>query len=160
MSTGTGVNVSKANVYAVLQLPPAAYVSKASAYAVLSNPTGVNVGKANAYAVLFTTNFNPPVWTSFTFAGGVIGSAYSQQWDLTPAASPTTYSVVAGSLPTGLSLTSPSGDLGVISGTTTVAGTYSFTLRATNAYGTSDQAFSITISAPSAGGGYSMTFMS
>ena len=90
MSTGTGVNISKAN-----------------AYAVLANPPGVNVTKANLYAVFSVSNFNLPVWTDFTFAGGVVGAAYSQQWDLTPASNPTTYSVVAGSLPTGSRLRVP-----------------------------------------------------
>lgn len=128
MSTGTGVNVSKAN-----------------AYAVLANPPGVNVTKANLYAVFSVSNFNLPVWTAFTFAPGVVGVAYSQQWDLTPASPPTTYSVVSGSLPTGLSLTSPSGDIGVLSGIPTATGTFSFTLRATNAFGTADKAFTMNI---------------
>lgn len=112
------------------------------------------VSKANLYVVFSTSNFTAPVWPAFTFAGGVVGIAYSQQWDLTPASPPTTYSVVSGSLPTGLSLTSPSPDLGLLSGTPTVAGTYSFTLRATNAFGTADQAFTLVVTAPAGGGSF------
>lgn len=141
MSTGTGVNVSKVN-----------------AYAVLNRPIAVNLSKANVYAVLAFNNLAPPVWPNFTFGNGVVGSAYSQQWDLTPAAAPTTYTLQAGSLPPSLSLTNPSGDLGVISGTPTVAGTYSFTLRATNSFGTADAAFTIAIVTPGTTGGRSYTF--
>lgn len=151
MSTGTGVNVSKANVYAVLMPPAGVSTSKVNPYAILANPPGLNVGKANVYAVFSTSNFNPPVWTAFTFSDGVVSIAYSQQWDLTPASPPTTYSVVSGSLPPGLSLTSISGDLGEITGTPTTAGTYSFTLRATNAFGTADSPFSITVVSPGTG---------
>jgi hypothetical protein len=86
-----------------------------------------------------------PIWPSFTFAPGVVGQAYLQQFDLAPASAPTTYSVVSGALPPGLTLTSISGDLGSIAGIPTLAGTFSFTLRATNAYGTADQAFAIVI---------------
>ena len=43
--------------------------------------------------------------------------------------------------------------MGEISGTPTTIGTYSFTVLATNAYGTAPQAMSITISAP-VGGNY------
>lgn len=94
----------------------------------------------------------PPVWPNFTFAGGVTGVAYSEQFDLYPASTPTTFSVVGGTLPTGLSLSNLTNDQGKISGTPTAAGTYSFTLRATNSYGTADKAFSITIAAASGGG--------
>jgi large repetitive protein len=128
MSTGTGLNVSKANAYAVLVPKP-----------------GLNVSKAHAYAVLTSSNVNAPVWPAFTFGNGVVGIAYSQSFDLAPAAPATTYTTVSGSLPTGLSLSNISADIGRISGTPTVAGTFTFTLRATNAYGTADQAFSITI---------------
>jgi hypothetical protein len=51
---------------------------------------------------------------------------------------PVTFAVQSGSLPTGLSLNTSTG---VISGTPTVVGSYSFTIRATNSYGTDDQAF-------------------
>lgn len=157
MSTGTGLNVSKANVYAILTKPAGVNVSKGQAYAILTKPAGVNVSKGQAYAVLTTNNSNPPVWTAFTFSNGFMGQAYSQQWDLSPAAASTTYTLASGSLPTGLSLTNVgglSGDVGSISGTPTVAGTFSFSLTATNSYGSATQAFSITIVTPSSGGAF------
>jgi hypothetical protein len=101
-----------------------------------------------------------PAWGDFAmFSNGVTGQSYTDEWDLTGASSPTTYSVVGGSLPTSLSLTSVSGNKGRISGTPTTAGTFNFTLRATNAFGTDDKAFSIVIASPAGGGGGSFTFI-
>jgi hypothetical protein len=102
-----------------------------------------------------------PVWGSFAmFSDGVIGESYTMEWDLTGASSPTTYEVLTGALPDGLGLTSVSGNTGRISGTPTVAGTFNFTLRATNEFGSADQAFSITIVSPPAGGGGAYAFIS
>ena len=60
MPIPAGINVSKANLYAVLLpgsvIPAGINVSKANLYAVLSPgsviPAGINVSKANLYAVL------------------------------------------------------------------------------------------------------------
>lgn len=101
-----------------------------------------------------------PVWGTFNISDGTVGIVYSFQWYLEQCATPTTYSVVSGSLPTGLSLSSPGGaNEGQISGTPTVAGSYSFTLRATNSAGTADKAFSMTINAASASGGGSFPYI-
>jgi hypothetical protein len=159
MAINTGVNISKYVAYAVLGVNPGVNVSKQVGYAVLGVNSGVNITKQVGYAVL---GVNPginiakqvgyavfgdpggiPVWPSFTFANGVIGVAYSQSFTLTGSAL-SGLAVQSGSLPTGLSL-SKSGNTGTIGGTPTVLGTFSFTLRATNAFGTADQAFSITI---------------
>jgi hypothetical protein len=94
-----------------------------------------------------------PVWPNFTMPTGVVGVAYSIQWDLKPAYSPTTYTVSSGTLPTGLTLTSPSGDLGVLSGTPTTAGTYTFTLEATNLYDPVFKTFTFLVVAALGGGG-------
>ena len=136
MAINAGVNISKLVGYAVLAPPPGVYVTKLNAYVVLGTPA-IGAG---------------PIWPSFTFSGGVTGVAYSQDWDLAPATAPTTYIVVSGALPAGLALTNVSGDVGRISGTPLTAGTFSFTLRAANAYGASSKAFSITIVAPPGGG--------
>ena len=98
----------------------------------------------------------PPFWPSFSFANGTLAVAYTQQF--TPNGSGTiTTTLLSGSLPSGLSLSLVSGSTYQISGTPTATGTFSFTLRATNSYGTADQAFSVTVS--SAGGGASYTFV-
>ena len=56
---GNGVNVSKANAYAVVTPPSGAAVAKANAYAVIVPPAGASVAKAVAYAVIVETD--PPV---------------------------------------------------------------------------------------------------
>lgn len=95
-----------------------------------------------------------PAWGGWEmYSDGAIGVDFVMEWDLTGASTPTTYSVISGSLPNGLSLTSVSGNLGRISGTPTTPGTFNFTLRATNEFGSDDKAFSIVIAAPSSGGG-------
>lgn len=154
-----GVQASKLVGYALPAPPTGVDASKLVAYALPAPPIGVDCSKLVAYAILGSTNFNPPVWPNFSMPNGVVGVAYSATWDLSPAAPPTTYTVVSGSLPPGLTLNSPSADLGSITGTPTTVGTYPFTLRATNAYGTADKAFSITITSTSGGGvGGSFTY--
>jgi len=96
-----------------------------------------------------------PAWGAWEmFTDGTVGVDYNEQWDLTGASAPTTYEILTGDLPDGLALASPSGNQGTISGTPTIAGTFNFTLRATNEFGTADKAFSITIVAPAGGGAW------
>jgi hypothetical protein len=105
--------------------------------------------------LVFPYGQGAPVWGDFQmFSNGVVGQSYDDQWDLTGASSPTTYSLLTGSLPDGLTLESVSGNKGRIYGTPTAAGTFNFTLRAANSFGTADKAFSITIAAPAAGGAW------
>lgn len=100
-----------------------------------------------------------PRWGSFAMDDGWVGLAYDEEWALEYCATPCTFSLVSGSLPTGLTLSSFGSASGKISGTPTTPGTYSFTLRATNAFGSADHAFSITIATPPAsGGGGAWTF--
>ncbi|WP_256003688.1 Ig-like domain-containing protein [Pedobacter deserti] len=99
----------------------------------------VRGGCPNPTRVPVTVAVNPQlVFTPTVFANATIGSAYSRQ--LEPAAggtAPVTYALAAGStLPAGLSL-SPNG---VINGTPTLAGSYNFTLVATDAAGCSTSA--------------------
>jgi hypothetical protein len=156
-----GVNVTKANVYVVLNQPVAGSgvnVSKVNVYAVLDRPKGVNVSKAGAYAVLNQFNTTPPIWSEFAFPTGFLGLAYEQQWDMPTSALTVTYSVVAGSLPPGLTLSAISSNRAKISGIPTALGSYTFTLRATNTYASVDKAFTIII--VSGGGSASFTFLS
>lgn len=63
MSTGTGINVSKAQIYGVLGKSVGLNVSKALAYAVIQvYGPGINVSKALMYGVLTsgTTTGNVP----------------------------------------------------------------------------------------------------
>lgn len=100
-----------------------------------------------------------PNWGGWAFGNGMVGIAYNEQWDM-PGIPAVTYSLLSGSLPTGLALSAGSGNVGILSGTPTVAGTYTFTLRAVNVNGTVDKAFTIVISAASASGGGSYIFVS
>lgn len=98
-----------------------------------------------------------PNWGGWLFGNGRASVAYHEEWDM-PGIPAVTYSLLSGSLPTGLALSAGSGNVGILSGTPTVAGTYTFTLRAVNVNGTVDKSFTIVISAAAAGGG-SYTFL-
>ncbi len=86
--------------------------------------------------------------TTFTIATTTLpnvanGAAYSQQLTTTGATGSVTYAVTTGTLPTGLSLSAT----GLISGTATAAGTFSFTVTATDGdHDTATQPYSIVVS--------------
>jgi uncharacterized protein with beta-barrel porin domain len=80
-----------------------------------------------------------------TLPNGVAGSAFSQSLSASGGVAPYTWSLSSGSLPTGMSFSSG----GALSGTPTVAGSFNFTVRATDANGfDGDQAYTLAISAP------------
>ena len=87
-----------------------------------------------------------PVWSSpaaGAFTDFATGSAYSQQFTATNAV---TYTVQAGTIPTGLSLSSG----GLLSGTPSAEGSFSFTIQATGnaANATADRTFTQLVAAP------------
>lgn len=63
--------------------------------------------------------------------GGTVGEAYSYTYTATGGTAPYTYAVVSGTLPPGLTLSSA----GVLSGTLTTAGSFSFGVQVTDALG-------------------------
>ncbi|WED66572.1 fibronectin type III domain-containing protein [Synoicihabitans lomoniglobus] len=69
----------------------------------------------------------------------------SQSFSVSTDGTATSYGVTAGSLPPGLNLNTS----GVISGTPTQSGTYTFTLGATNSGGTQTQSFTLTVNGSS-----------
>jgi hypothetical protein len=82
--------------------------------------------------------------TTTSLAAGVVGNAYSQQIEVTAESTVYSYAVTGGALPAGLSLSSTTG---VISGTPTTEGSYSFTVTVSGAIEMScSREFSITIS--------------
>lgn len=84
----------------------------------------------------------PPLILTTAMSGMTTNVAYQIALEAS-GSDPKTWTVSAGVLPTGLAL---NGSTGVISGTPTGSGAYSFTIAATNAQGTDTQAFSGTIS--------------
>lgn len=89
----------------------------------------------------------PPVITTTTLQGGKVGEAYSQTLAAT-GTTPITWALGSGSsLPAGLTLSLS----GIISGTPTAAGTFTFTVKAANSAGSDTQELSIVIQAASVG---------
>ncbi len=80
-----------------------------------------------------------------TLPNSAINVGYNQNITASGGAAPYNFTLVSGALPTGLSL-SPGG---VLSGTPNAAGTYNFTIKATDAVGcTGTRAYSIAVSTP------------
>ena len=80
-----------------------------------------------------------------TLTAGTGGVAYSQTITASGGDGNYTYSLSAGALPVGISLSSA----GVLSGTPTTAGTYNFTVTATDGHSfTGSQAYTFTVNAP------------
>lgn len=88
----------------------------------------------------------PPNITTTSLPNGSFNNSYNQTVNVSGGIAPLTWGVIAGGLPTGLSLNSSNG---VISGTATAAGTFNFTVRVTDAIPQfDDQQLSIIITAP------------
>jgi len=108
---------------------------------------------ASNYTLAFTTGKNftisvapvAPTITTTSLSSVTAGTPYSQTLAATGDA-PITWSIDGESLPVGLSLSAG----GVINGTPTTAGTFNFTVKATNATSSDTQNLSITVNAPTA----------
>jgi uncharacterized protein YhjY with autotransporter beta-barrel domain len=86
--------------------------------------------------------------TPATVPAGTAGVAYSQAFTASGGIAPYTYAISAGALPAGLSFTAG----GLLSGTPTVAGTFNFSVTATDSTtgtaGTVTVAYTLTLSVP------------
>jgi formylglycine-generating enzyme required for sulfatase activity len=87
-----------------------------------------------------TGGIGGPTITPATLPNGTVGTAYSQTLSATGAAT-ITWNLEIGALPTNLNLSTS----GAITGTPTAAGTFSFTVKATNSDGSDTSQFTITI---------------
>ncbi len=104
-------------------------------------------GTGNKTATLTVNPLVPLVISTQSVPAGTVSIAYSSTLTATGGTTPYSWSVSAGSLPTGLTLGSTTG---VISGTPTAAGTFTFTIKATDSGSpaqTATQALSIAITA-------------
>jgi Putative Ig domain len=86
----------------------------------------------------------PVIWGE-QLGSGTVGVAYSESLTASGGTGGYNFSIASGSLPPGLSLSSG----GVISGTPTTAGTYTFGVEATDSSGNSNtETFQIVVTAP------------
>ena len=90
----------------------------------------------------------PSITTTSLPTSATTGTAYAATVAATGNPAPT-FSVTSGSLPDGLTLNA---DTGAITGTPTTAGTYDFTITASNSEGSASQSYTIVVSAPAAAG--------
>jgi len=103
------------------------------------NGANINQGAAFVFVPCPTITVNPA-----TLPTGTVGAAFSQTLTATGGTTPFTFSF-SGALPPGLTLSSA----GVISGTPTAAGAFSFTVQALNSTGcTGTRAFTLVIVTP------------
>jgi len=110
--------------------------------------TATNASGTSSPATVTITVSAPTITLSpATLPSGVMSTAYaSQTITASGGTAPYSFSITSGSLPTGLSLNTLAGTL---SGTPAAAGTYNFTVTATDANNaTGARAYSVTISAP------------
>ena len=132
-------------------LPPGLSLSSAGVLSGTPTVTGVYTGTIsadNGFSPAATQNFSITVEEAPTITSTplVAPVAINAEYDFTFTSTsypPPTYSVTAGSLPPGLTLSSS----GVLSGSATQTGTFTGTITATNAAGSTSQTFTITVQA-------------
>ena len=106
--------------------------------------------EANATIKAYTTTSSTPVTgtaptiTTSSLPSGRAGQSYSQTLSAS-GSTPITWSVSSGSLPTGLTLSS----VGLLSGTPTASGSFTFTVKAANSYGTDLKSYTLSITSSS-----------
>jgi fibronectin type 3 domain-containing protein len=104
-----------------------------------------------------TTNPAPLTITPATLGNAVIGVAYSAVLTVTGGSGPFSWTISAGALPAGLGINATSG---LISGTPSSTGTFSFAVKVTNAAQSGSVNYSITVAAgavPAVPGGVKVT---
>ncbi|MBD1208466.1 MAG: putative Ig domain-containing protein, partial [Ignavibacteria bacterium] len=120
----TGLTLSSAGVLSGIPTAAGSYTFTVQA----SN----SAGSVNSASVTITVTQAPSVFSAQTPAtSGIVDTAYASYTFVANGTPVPTYSVASGTLPTGLTLSSA----GVLSGTPTAAGSYTFTVQASNSAG-------------------------
>lgn len=100
-----------------------------------------------SYSITMNSVAIPPITISpTTLPGGTVNQNYSQTLTATTAASgPFTWSIASGALPQGLTLGASTGTTDTITGTTTAAGSSTFSVRVTNGTSSTTQSYTVTV---------------
>lgn len=146
LSSGTlpaGLSLSTAGV---LSGTPTAPGAGTSSLTFKLTDSGKSTALTATQQLSLTINAAPPiVFSTTSLAAGFYNITYSATVTATGGVGALTYSISAGSLPAGLTMSTG----GVISGAPTVPGTLQFTVEASDAFGDSaTQNLSITVSSP------------
>jgi len=141
-SLPAGLTLSSTGV--ISGTPTAAATTSFTVKVTDSAATPVSATKALTITVAATAG--PLSITTTSLANGTVGTAYSQTLAATGGKTPYTWTRSSGTLPTGLTLSSA----GVITGSPTATGTFSFTVQVTDSASTAasvTKALSITVAA-------------
>jgi len=118
-----------------------------------SGPITVSCAIANAAAVGLQATVTgqsaptaPTITSPSSLVAGTVNTIYPTTTFTATGSTPITWSVTAGTLPTGMTFSTG----GVLAGTPTAMASESITFRATNAYGFADRALTLTVSAAGA----------
>ena len=125
---GTAISGATSTTYTT---PPATSSDNGDNFRVAISNSAGQVMSASATLQVTTASTLPTVTTS-SLPGGTVGTAYSTTLQASGGTTPYSWSISAGSLPAGLTLSSSTGQ---ISGTPTAAGTASFTAQVKDAGG-------------------------
>ena len=133
---------------AITYTPTPGYSGSDSFTYTATNATGTSAAATVTITVTAPTFIFSP--SAGTLTGGIVGTAYDVTLVASAGTAPYRYAVTSGALPAGLAL---DGITGRISGMPTTAGSYNFTVTATdanNATGTAGYSIAIVIQAPTA----------
>lgn len=111
------------------------------AYSFTVQATNTAGNDTQAYSGTIAASGTAPTITTTVLSALLVGASFSQTINKT-GSTPMTWGVTVGSLPAGLGLNSSTG---VLSGIPTTDGAYSFTVQATNSFGSDTQAFTGTV---------------
>ncbi|MGD7246808.1 putative Ig domain-containing protein [Ralstonia pseudosolanacearum] len=147
VSTAASHGTATASGTSITYTPTASY-SGTDTFAYTASNAG---GTSAAATVTITVSSATVSYAPASPAGGTVGTAYSQSVaSASGGTSPYTYALASGSLPPGLTLSTG----GTLSGTPTSAGTFSFTVTATDSstgtgpFSATSGTLSLTIAAP------------